>query len=38
MWNFLYTIERSDVVEGIDAGGETSVEAEDLVVDKGGKR
>jgi hypothetical protein len=37
MWNFLYTIERSDVVEGIDAWGETPVEAEDLVVDKGGK-
>jgi len=37
MWNFLYTIECSDVVEGIDTGGETSVEAEDLVVDEGGK-
>ena len=37
MWNFLYTIECSDIVEGIDAGGETSVEAEDLVVDKGSK-
>jgi len=38
MWNFLYTIECSDVVEGIDAGGETTVEAEYLVVDEGGKR
>jgi hypothetical protein len=37
MWNFLYTIECSDVIKGIDAGGETSVEAEDLVVDKGGE-
>ena len=37
MWNFLYTVESSDVVEGVDAGGETSVEAEDLVVDKGSK-
>lgn len=37
MWYFLYTIERSDVVEGVDAGGETSVEAEDLVVDEGCK-
>lgn len=37
MGNFLYTIECSDVIKGIDAGGETSVEAEDLVVDKGGK-
>jgi hypothetical protein len=37
VWNFLYTIEGSDVIKGIDAGGETSVEAEDLVVDKGGE-
>jgi len=37
MWNFLYTVESSDVVEGVDAGGETSVEAEDLVVDESGK-
>jgi len=37
MRNFLYTIECSDVIKGIDAGGETSVEAEDLVVDKGGE-
>ena len=35
MWNFLYTVECSDVIKGIDAGGETSVEAEDLVVDQG---
>ena len=35
MWNFLYAIEGSDVVEGIDTWGETSVKAEDLVVDKG---
>jgi hypothetical protein len=37
VWNFLYTIQCSDVVQGIDAGGETSVQAEDLVVDQGGK-
>jgi hypothetical protein len=35
VWNFLYAVECSDVVESIDAWGETSVEAEDLVVDKG---
>ena len=37
MWNFLYAVECSDVIESIDAWGETSVEAEDLVVDKGSK-
>jgi hypothetical protein len=37
VWNFLYTIKCSDVIEGIDAGGKTSVEAEDLVVDEGGE-
>ena len=37
MWDFLYAIECSDVIEGIDAWGETSVEAEDLVVDEGSK-
>ena len=38
MWNFLYTVQRSDVIEGINAWRETSVEAEDLVVNEGGKR
>lgn len=37
MWNFLYTIKCSDIVKGVDAWRETSVEAEDLVVDKGGE-
>ena len=37
MWNFLYTIESSNVVEGIDTGGETSVETEDLIIDEGGQ-
>jgi len=37
MGNFLYAIEGSDIVEGIDAWRETSVEAEDLIVDKGGE-
>lgn len=36
MWNFLYAVEGSDVIKCINAGGETSVEAEDLVVDEGG--
>jgi hypothetical protein len=35
VWNFLYAIECSNVIESVDAWGETSVEAEDLVVDKG---
>jgi hypothetical protein len=35
VWDLLYAVERSDVIEGIDTGGETSVEAEDLVVDEG---
>ena len=38
MWNLLYTVQCSDVVEGINAWGETSVEAEDLIVDEGSKR
>jgi hypothetical protein len=35
VWDFLYAVECSDVVKSIDARGETSVEAEYLVVDKG---
>jgi hypothetical protein len=35
VWNFLYAVESSDVVKSVDAWGEASVEAEDLVVDKG---
>lgn len=35
MGNFLYAVQRPDIIESIDAWGETSVEAEDLVVDKG---
>jgi len=37
MRNLLYTIQCSDVIKGIDAGGETSVQAEDLVIDQGGE-
>jgi hypothetical protein len=36
--HFLYAVEGPDVVEGIDAGRETAVQTEDLVVDQGGKR
>lgn len=38
VWHLLYTVESSDVIKGIDAWGETPVEAEYLVVDEGGKR
>lgn len=37
MWHLLYAIERSDIVQSIDARGETSVKAEYLIVDEGGK-
>lgn len=37
MRNFLDSVKGSNVVECIDAGRETSVEAEDLVVDEGGE-
>lgn len=37
MWYFLYAVKCSDVVEGIDAWGETTVEAEDLIVDERGE-
>lgn len=37
MRNFLDSVKGSDVVEGIDTGRETSVEAKDLVVDEGGE-
>jgi len=36
--NFLDAIKRSDVVKCIDAGRETAVQAEDLVVDQGSER
>lgn len=35
--NFLDSVERADVVEGIDAGRETTVKAEDLIVDESGE-
>lgn len=36
--NFLDSVKGSDIVECVDARGETSVEAEDLVVDESGER
>lgn len=36
--HLLYPIERSDVIQRIDAWGETTVKTEDLVVDQSGKR
>jgi hypothetical protein len=38
MRNFLYSIQRTDVVQGINTGRKTTVEAEDLVFDEGGQR
>jgi hypothetical protein len=38
MRHFLDTVERPDVIERVDAGGETTVQTEDLVVDQSGKR
>lgn len=37
MRHLLYPVQSSDVIEGINGGGEPAVEAEDLVVDKGGE-
>lgn len=37
MWYFLYTIESSDVVQCVNAGGKASVKTEDLIVDEGGE-
>jgi len=36
--HLLYAVERPDVVKGVDARGETTVQTEDLVVDQGGER
>lgn len=38
MWHFLYAVESSDVVKGIDTWGKTSVEAENLVVNERSER
>ena len=38
MRNLLDSVEPPDVVERVDAGGKTAVQAEDLVVNQGGER
>lgn len=38
MGNLLDSIQSSDVIQGVDAGGQAAVETEDLVVDQGGQR
>lgn len=35
--NFLDPVEGTDIIEGINAGREAAVEAEDLIVDEGGE-
>jgi hypothetical protein len=37
MGNLLNTVERSDVVQGIDGGTQTTVQTEDLVLNEGGE-
>jgi hypothetical protein len=36
--NFLNSIQSSDIIQSVNARGQTAVEAEDLVVDQGGQR
>ena len=38
MRNLLDSVEPPDVVERVDAGGETAMQTEDLVVNQGGER
>jgi len=38
MGHLLYSVESADVVKGINAGRQAAVQAEDLIVDKGGER
>lgn len=38
MRNFLNAVKSPDIVKSINAGRETSMEAENLVVDEGGQR
>ena len=37
MGDLLNAIKLTNLVEGVDGGGETTVEAEDLVLDNGGE-
>jgi hypothetical protein len=36
--HLLYAIERPDVIERVNAGRQTAVQTEDLIVDQGGER
>ena len=38
MWHFLDTVKRSDVIERVDAWGQTTVQTEDLIIDQGSQR
>ena len=38
MWNLLYSVERTNVVESVDAWRKTSVKTEDLVLDQSCER
>lgn len=38
MGYLLYAVQSADVVEGVDAGRETAVKTEDLILDQGGER
>jgi hypothetical protein len=38
VWYFLYAVERPNVIKRVDAGRQTTVQTEDLIVDQGRKR
>lgn len=38
VWHFLNAVKRPDVIERVNAGRETTVQTENLVVDQGGER
>jgi len=37
MWDLLDAVQRTDVIECVDTGRQTSVETEDLVIDESGQ-
>ena len=38
MWDFLDAVKRPNIVERVDARGETTVQTEDLIIDQGSER
>jgi hypothetical protein len=38
VWDFLESFESSDIVQGLDTGGKTTMEAEKLIFDDGSER